>query len=387
MFRSLMSWDNNRGPWGQRPRSGGGNGGGTQRPPELDEFLRTAQERFRRSMGGGSGGSGGDGSSVLGLAAVAGVVLWLASGFYIVAPDEQGVVLRFGKYVATTNPGPNYHLPYPIETVLRPKVTRENIEEIGFRTAAAQNSRVLQTIGRTNGGQALDVGRESLMLTGDENIVDVDFTVRWKVADPRAFLFNVDQPSETIKSLAESAMREVVGTHPIDDALTANRAQIQQAARERMQAAVDLYRMGVMITAVELQQVNPPEQVIDAFRDVQAARADAEKMQNEALGYANDILPRARGQVAQVIQQAEGYKSARVAEAKGLAERFTTQVDAYQRSREVNAKRLYLETMEEVLRDSRKVVLTGEAGRGILPYLPLATPAAPRASTPQPTQN
>lgn len=382
---NVFSWDHKggKGPWGS------GNGGGNNRrpnqgsnkpQPDLDDMLRSAQEHFRRHMGGGNGGRGGNsggasggpsGFSGLGFILIIVGILWLASGFYIVDQSEEGVVLRFGKYTQTTTPGLNYRLPWPFETVLTPEVERENRVEIGFREATMVNglSRFPNTRGGDMARSVLD--NESLMLTGDENIVDLNFTVRWKINSAEDFLFNVAKPETTIKDVSESAMREIIGKRPIDDALTANKAEIELAARDLIQSILDEYGAGVQVNAVELQQVNPPQQVIDAFKDVQAARADAEKAQNEAIGYANDILPKARGQAAQMLQEAEAYKESRVLQAKGQADRFSKQLVEYNKAKDITRQRMYLETMEEVLGKANVVVMGKQTNQNVLPYLPL----------------
>ena len=209
------------------------------------------------------------------------------------------------------------------------------------------------------------------MCIRDRNIVDLNFTVRWRIGIPENYLFKVSDPDSALKNIAESAMREVIGKHPIDAALTESRAMIQEEVRELIQSVADSYEMGVLISGIELQQVNPPKSVIEAFRDVQAARADKERTQNEAIGYANDILPRARGEAAQILQEAEGYKSARVSEAEGDAARFNAQLKEYRGAKEVTKERLYLETMQDVMKDTQKVVITGGASGNVLPYLPL----------------
>ena len=341
----------NRGPWGQGPRGGGGG-----QPPNLEELLRRGQDRFRGMLPGGAdwGGRG----VLAGIAVL--VVLWLASGFYRVEPDEQGVVLRFGKFTTTTQPGLNYHLPYPIETVLTPRVTTVNRVDVGF---------VAQAPGRSLASR--DINEESLMLTGDENIVDIDFTVFWVVKDPTQFLFATQNPEATVKAVAESAMREIVGKTPIQSALTEGRAAIEQATQKLMQEVLDSYGTGVLIRQVQMQKVDPPAAVIDAFRDVQAARADLERSRNEAEAYANDIIPRARGEAEQMIQQSEAYKQEVVARSQGEAARFTSVYGEYARAKDVTSERLYLETMEQVLKDMNKVVVDDKAGNGVVPYMPL----------------
>jgi membrane protease subunit HflK len=377
---TIFSWDNKngKGPWGSSGNNRG-NGPRQNAPADVDDVLRQAQDRLNRMMGGGGGyGGGGGGTGLSGkgwsLIAIGVGVLWLASGFYLVAPAEVGVVKTFGQYSRMSSPGPNYHLPWPIESVIKPNIAQENMLQIGFRGqgSASPFGRVEYTQGAVR-----DVPEESLMLTGDENIVDLDFTVRWQINDPEKFLFRVASPQATLFSLAESAMREEVGKRKIDEVLTERREEIQSNVRTLLQRVADNYELGVQINGVELQLVNPPIQVIDAFRDVQAARADAETLRNEAQGYANDRLPRARGEVAKILQQAEAYREAKVAEAQGKADRFTSQLSEYRNAKDVTAQRLYLETMEEVLGTARTVVMGQEGGKNILPYLPLGSDKTP----------
>jgi len=379
----VFAWDNGKGPWGdvKKPASGRGTRGnagrkpvgvqprkGAQNQPDLEDLLQQMQDKIQRLGGGGGRGGNGGGNTKLPMYMIgAAVLIWLASGFYIVKPDQEGVVTRFGAYARTTSEGLHYHLPSPIEEVVKPQVTRENIVGVGYR-GAVTNRFGVSTSSNTS---VRDVPAESLMLTGDENILDLDFSVRWKIADARSFLFNVKDIPDTIKNVAESAMREVIGQRPIDDALAGNKQEVQDAAQALIQSVLDSYGAGVLITGVELQEVNPPKAVIDAFRDIQAARADAERAVNEAKGYANDIIPRARGEVAQIMQNAEAYKGARVAEAQGAANRFEAQLAEYRKAKNVTKQRLYIETMQKVLAGTSKVVVTGEGGKGIVPYLPL----------------
>src|SRR5262252_8688680 len=289
-----MPWSNQGGgPWG----SGGGGkgpwGSGQQpsgpTPPDLEEFLRRGQDKLRNVLPGGN--LGGKGLSLILLAAV---FIWGFSGFFRVDPDELGVVLRFGKYVRDAKPGLNYHLPYPIESVLTPKVTRVNRIDIGM----------VLTADLRRGTTMRNVPEESLMLTGDENIVDVDFSVFWLVKPNGAsdYLFNIQNPEGTVKAVAESAMREVIGRSQIQPILTGARQTIESQVQDLMQKTLDHYGAGIEITQVQLQKVDPPAQVIDAFREVQAARIDAERAQNEAQTYANRVVPEARGRVAQITQ-------------------------------------------------------------------------------------
>jgi len=360
-----------QGPWGGPPRG--------PRPPNLEDLLKGGQDRFRKIFPGGFGGARG----VI-LVALAVVAVWLWTGFYRVQPDEQGVVLRFGAYNRTTGPGLNYHLPPPIETVFTPKVTFVNRIEIGYQSAAVPV--------RTGGPR--QVPEEALMLTGDENIVDINFTVFWLIKDAKAYLFNIRNPETTVKAAAESAMREVIGETPIASALAEGRGKVEQDTRDLLQRILDSYGAGIHITQVQLQKVDPPGPVIDAFRDVQRARADQERLRNEAEGYRNSLIPRARGQAEQIIQQAEAYKQEVVARSEGDAKRFTSVQEAYEGAKDVTERRLYLETMEEVLKNTNKVIIDRSAsGTGVLPYLPLpalkpspskqgTTPAATPAPSP-----
>ncbi|MFN7000518.1 MAG: FtsH protease activity modulator HflK, partial [Elioraea tepidiphila] len=339
-----MPWTNNSGgggPWGGGGRSGGpwggggGGGPGLPQPPNIDELLRKGQDFVRRFLPRGFGG--GKGIAIVGAILVG---VWLLSGFYRVQPDEQGVVLRFGAFNRTTPPGLNYALPYPIESVTTPRVTRINRIDVGFRSQV-EGTRPIPT---------RDVPEESLMLTGDENIIDIDFAVFWRIRDAGEFLFNIRNPEQTVKSAAESVMREVIGRTPIQPALTEARAQIEQSVREGTQAMLDQYRAGIELAQVQLQKVDPPAAVIDAFRDVQRANADRERLRNEAEAFRNDIIPRARGEAERFVQEAQGDREGRVARARGEAERFTQILAAYSQARDVTRQRLYLETMEEILK-------------------------------------
>jgi modulator of FtsH protease HflK len=376
-----MFWQSQGGgPWGSGPRGGGpwgGNRGGgpTPRgrgpqPPDFEELLRRSQDRFRRVLPGGFGTGTG-----IAIVAIAIVVIWLASGFYRVLPDEVGVVLRFGAYNRTTQPGLNYHLPAPIESVLRPSVTRVNRTEIGYRNAE----------GPTRGPATRQVPEEALMLTGDENIVDVNFAVFWVVKDARSYLFNIRGPEATVKSAAESAMREVVGETPIAQALSEGRGKIETDTQGLLQGILNVYGAGIEVTQLQLLKVDPPAPVIDAFRDVQRALADRERLRNEAESYRNDIIPRARGDAVRIKQEADAYRQEIIARAQGDADRFLSVYNAFKVSQDVTVQRLYLETMEEILKNSNKVIIdrAAEGGTGVLPYLPLpALGSHGTASTP-----
>ena len=350
-----------KGPWGQGPQSPG------PTPPDLEELLRRSQDKLKSVLPGGS--LGGRGILLIVLAAM---VIWGFSGFFRVEPDELGVVLRFGKYTRDAKPGLNYHLPYPVETVLTPKVTRVNRIDIGMRLIEDP---------RRSGTQLRDIPEESLMLTGDENIVDVDVSVFWLVKSGGAgeYLFNIQNPEGTVKAVAESAMREVIGRSEIQPILTGARQTIETAVHDLMQKVLDSYQAGVQVTQVQMQKVDPPAQVIDAFRDVQAARADLERAQNEAQTYANRVVPEARGKAAQIQQSAEAYREQTVAEAKGQAARFSQVYEQYKKAPAVTRQRIYLETMERVFGGTDKILLDsagggsgsgGNAG-GVVPILPL----------------
>ncbi|MDA9073284.1 FtsH protease activity modulator HflK [Pelagibacteraceae bacterium] len=351
----------NQSPWGAPPSGGSGSnngdGSGTrQQPPSLDDIIKNLQKTFNRFSGGKSGGSK---PIITGLIIVLG--LYIASGLYRVLPDEQGVVLRFGKFVNMTQPGLHYHLPSPFERVLTPKVTKVNRVDVGFRPAS--------DTGRSTG--VGNVPEESLMLTGDENIVDINYSVFWVIKDAGKFLFNIQSPVETVKATSETAMREVIAKNNIQTILTEGRASIEIEVQDITQKILDEYGSGIQITQVQTQQADPPAQVIDAFRDVQAARADRERSKNEAEGYANDVIPRARGEAEQVLQQAEAYKKEVVAKAEGEASRFLAIYNEYKNAKQVTQERMYLETMEKVLADIDKVIIDKNASSGVVPYLPL----------------
>jgi membrane protease subunit HflK len=321
------------------------------------------------------------GSKGFALIALAAIALWGLSGFFRVEPDELGVVLRFGKEVREVQPGLNYHLPYPIETALTPKALRVNKIDIGMR---------IVDDARRGGAVTRDVPEESLMLTGDENIVDVDFAVLWKVQPSGVgkYLFNIQNPSGTVKAVAESAMREVIGRSDIEPILTGARQTIETAVHDLVQKTLDQYGAGIVVQQIQLQKVDPPQQVIDAFRDVQAARADLERSINEAQTYANTVVPEAKGRVAQIQQAAEAYRSQTVAEATGQTSRFDQIYEQYKKAPEVTRERMYLETMERVLGGSDKVIVDqGAGGTGVVPYLPLnELGKQPAPQTPQPRQ-
>ena len=362
------------GPWGNpppRPPGGGGGGGGpTGRGPDLDDVIRRAQDAVRRFLP--SGGAGGKGITLLGLILV---VIWAGSGFYRVQPDELGVVMRFGAFNRTAPPGLNYAVPWPVETVTTPRVTRINRVDVGFRSPADA----------VPGGRtvpARDVLAESLMLTGDENIVDIDFAVFWRIRDAGDFLFNIRNAEETVKSAAESVMREIIGRTQIQAALTEARAQIEQDVRRGTQAILDQYRAGIEITQAQMQKVDPPAAVVDAFRDVQRANADRETARNQAESFRNDIIPRARGEAERMMAEAQGFRDSQVARARGEAGRFAAVLAAYSQAQDVTTRRIYLETMEEILRRS-PMILVDDRLQGLTPFLQLdGSRPAPRPVPP-----
>ena len=354
-------------PWGTPPGGGNGSGKGPT-PPDIDAIIRDIQNKINKFLPGGSKSGG----KPIGLILIILVFVWLASGLYRVGPDEQGVVLRFGKFIKTTQPGLHYHIPLPIETVETPKVTKVNRIDIGFRSE--------RDSGFSTGGGVADVPQESLMLTGDENIVNIDFSVFWVIKDAGKFLFQIQDPEGTVKAAAETAMREVIAKSEIQPVLTEGRAKIEVETQEIIQSILDEYNSGIQITQVQTQKADPPDQVIDAFRDVQAARADMERSKNEAEAYANDVIPRARGEAAKIMQAAEAYKQKVVAASEGEASRFLSIFNEYDKAKEVTQERMYLETMEKVLADIDKVIIEKGAGSGVVPYLPLPELGKKKAS-------
>ncbi|MBF9233554.1 FtsH protease activity modulator HflK [Microvirga alba] len=360
-----MPWSNQSGgggPWGQRGGSGGGkspwgSGGpqGNGTPPDLEDILRRGQDRLKDFIPGGSMGGKGVLILILGVIAV-----WLLTGFYTVRPNEVGINMIFGKYTHTSGEGLRYNLPYPIGRVLKPNVTEQQRIEIGYRSVG--------------GGQARsrDMLEESLMLTGDENIVDIDYDVVWQVNAARAqdFVFNLQNPQGTIKSVAESAMREVIGRRNIQAILTTEQASVVQEVRQIMQQTLDSYGAGALINVVQLQAVQPPAEVRQAFVDVNAAQQDAVRVQNEAETFASRIVPEARGDAARTVQQAEGYREQSVADATGQAARFKSIYEEYRKAPAIIRERIFLETMERVLGGVDKVIID-QKGQGVVPFLPL----------------
>ncbi|HVM79074.1 MAG TPA: FtsH protease activity modulator HflK [Stellaceae bacterium] len=358
-------WGGGPSPWGRPPQGG----------PNVEDIIRKSQERLRGMLPGGFGGS-----PAIILIVVAVAVIWLISGVYRVQPDEVGVVLRFGGFNRLANPGLNYHLPWPIESVEKPQVTRVNRTDVGYRPGLQRTA-----------GRAQQVPEEALMLTGDENIVDINFFVLWRIKDAKAYLFNNAEPEQAVKAAAESAMREVIGRTDIAKALAPGRGPIEADAQKLMQEILDSYQSGIEVSELRLDKVDPPPQVIDAFRDVQSAKIDYTQKQNVAEAYQNDVVPRAQGQAAQLVQEAEAYKAQVVRQAQGDAQRFISVLDAYKKAPDITTRRLYIETIQDVLKNANKIILErGASGSGVVPYLPLpeirrgggAPAPGPRASAP-----
>lgn len=342
-----MSWDWEKLQDKQRKRE-------PVRPPDLGD-MGEKLKRFGnfRLPGGGK------------LLALLLLVLWLGSGYYSVQPDEIGVVQRFGAFERLSDPGPHLHLPFPIESVIIPKVTQVRRTEVGFRSVSRG--------GQMLPGQFRTVPDESLMLTGDENIVDVQFIVQYQIKDPVGFLFNVAEQTETVKNVAEAAMREVIGNNKIDSALTQGKLEIQNETQALMQDILDHYQSGVAVVAVQMQDVHPPREVVDAFKDVASAREDKSRIINESEAYRNDILPKARGQAAAILNAAEADKQSRVLAAQGGAAEFKKVLDAYRQAKDVTRKRMYLQTMERILSNPavETIVLPEKSAGHVLPLLNL----------------
>jgi membrane protease subunit HflK len=345
--------------WGRR--GGGGGGGGNQGPPDLDELWRNFNQRlagiFGRRGGGTSGGGeppnlrqlGGGFGLLVGLI----LIVWLASGFYIVDESQRGVVLTFGKYSETTRPGLRWRVPYPVQSVEVVNVSQVRTIEVGYRNNV--KSKVL---------------REALMLTDDENIVDIQFAVQYTVKDPEDFLFNVRRPEQVVMQVAESATREIVGKSSMDFVLYEGREQIAAAAQKLMQDILDRYRTGVSISRVTMQNAQPPEQVQAAFDDAVKAKQDLERQKNEGQAYYNDVVPKARGTASRLIEEANGYRQRVVANAEGEAARFRSVLAEYAKAPAVTRERLYLETMQQIMSSTSKVMIDARGGGNLL-MLPL----------------
>lgn len=359
-----MTWSkgSGKGPWGSRPTgntpgTGGSGGPPRETPPDFDDFFRKSQESLRHLLN----GSGGSGKGPILLLALGVLALWAASGFYRVDADEQGVVMRFGQYHRIAQPGLNYHLPYPIETVYTPPVTNINREQVGFRLSGDVFSRAGRSI----------IPEESLMLTGDKNIVSAQFEVQWRIKDAEKFLFNVRDPQIMVKPVAETSMREIMGKTPLSLALSDSRQLIAEDTKQLMQSILDEYQSGIEIYEVNLLAVDAPEPVVDAFIDVLAAQQEKETLRNQAMRYRDGILPVAQGQVEKMIKDAQAYKGAVVSKAHGDSERFISVYNEYKDAKDVTRRRIYMETMEDVLSGMPKVIMSEGSSQKTVPYLPL----------------
>lgn len=351
-----------RGPWGQGPQGGGGGGGAG---PDLEELLRRGQDRFRQARrGGGSGGVGGGrgpsfgnmGAGGLLIFALIGLVAWLGTGVVIIAPAEEGVITRFGGYDRTLGPGFHLHMPWPIEAHYTPDVAQVRQVDIGFVDLGNERKR--------------DIPADSRMLTGDGNIVDVDYSVLWVISNSASYLFNIQDPEGTVRAVAESAMREVAGRSSLGQ-MREDRTRVEVEVEEIIQIVLSEYRAGIEIRAVNMHESDPPQEVLDAFRDVEAAQQDRERARNEAEAYTNQIVPRAQGEADRIIQDAEAYRERTIAEADGEAQRFVAILEEYENAPTLTRQRLYYETMQEVLGGTDMIIVDQNASGGIVPYLPL----------------
>lgn len=368
-----------RGPWGQGPQGGGGGGGGSQ-PPDLEELIRKSQERLKNVLPGGGGNIGAKG---IGLIVVLGIIVYALTGFYTVNQNEVGVNTVFGRHVDNAGPGLRWNPPAPFGAVFKVPVTDVRRTEVGYRSG-----------GGPRGGNR-EVLEESLMLTGDNNIVDIDLEVQWDVnpAQVANFVFQLQNPEGTVKAVAESALREAIGRRDIQNILTTEQSAIATEVRQIMQRVLDDYRAGVNIRVVQLLSALPPAQVRGAFLDVNAAQQDQNRVQNEARTYANQVVPEARGRASQILQEAEAYRDRVVAEANGQASRFNQVFEEYRHAPDVTRERMFLETMERILGSTDKIIID-QRGAGPVPLLPLdqilrrtpqpqGSPAAPNATAPR----
>lgn len=355
-----MGWGNDNGkgqnPWGSVPPGGGRGGGSGGPPPEYDDIIGKFQENLGKMIPGFLKGRG-LGSIFLALVFLS----WAYTSVFQVAPAEQGVVLRFGEWVRTEPQGLHF-APFPIERAIVLNVEEVTKTDIGFRSQESQQRRI----------SIAELLGESLMLTGDENIVNISFSVFWKINNAKNYLFNIEPPqSITVKEVAESVMREIIGKTEFQSAMTQDRGPIQDEAKAKLQEVLDFYGAGILITQIQLEKVVPPAEVNEAFLDVQAAVANSESYQNEATAYANSIVPVARGNAVRMIQEAEAYKEQVIARATGEASRFLAVYEEYSKAKDVTKRRIYLETMEEILTGMTKVIIDEGAGTGVIPYLPL----------------
>ena len=347
--------NNDNNPW----ESGGNNpwGGGSSGNKDLEDSIKKAKEKFGKFKIGGPRN--------ISILIIVAVIIWLATGFYRVEPDEQGIELLFGKWnQVTTEPGLHYFFPTPFGKTMTPKVESIRKINVGYRSASE--------LGFSSNSSDRNVLEESLMLTGDQNIVDVNFTVLYKIKDAGKFLFKLRNPETTVKDMSESVMREIVGQRDLEFLLTGGRQEVEQVVRSDLQDILDEYESGILVQSIQLQSVNPPALVIDAFDEVQRARQDKEKLVNEANSYLNKIVPNARGDAAKLVQEATAYKEQVIKQAEGVAQNFIDVYNSYKTTKYVTRQRIYLETLTEVLEGPNKIILdsTGE-GQGVVPYLPI----------------
>lgn len=372
------------GPWGPYKGNKGNNNPDQKKPnndqpkkdPEIDELLKRSQDFVRKIFNSDdqkndfwqkkpnnpqSNSPWQNTKSLIGITILGLVVLWLSFGIYKVNSDENAIVLYFGKFHSIATPGLNYYIPKPFGQVIKKSVTAVNSEDFSYNASRGKKASLSK-----------DLNSETLMLTGDENIVDIDFQVQWQISDIEDFVFNISEPNLTVRKAAESAMREVIARTPIVSALSDGKRQIEQDAKILLQEILDSYHSGVKVILVQMRRVDPPKQVIDAFRDVQTAKADKEREINQAQSYSNDIIPRARGEAAQILQQAEAYRSEVVANSEGQASRFIALYNQYSKAKNPTKKRIYLETMQKIYSNSNKIIIDKDAARSlVLPYSPI----------------
>ncbi len=370
MFKKIFI---NQGPWGSWDDNNKKNNNPKKNKPEpdMDDFLKKGEEFVKKVLNEAFGGGNKNNNkitkmpngkiqkSLFGIIILVLILLWLSTGFYKVEPDEEAVVLYFGKFHSTSTSGLNYRIPYPIGNIIKLSVTNVNTEEFGFTSNNLRYSN-------------RNLEAESLMLTGDENIVDIEFQVQWQIYDIKNFVFNISDQIDTIRKSSESAMREIIARTPIADALAEGKKRIEDQAKQLLQEILDSYNSGVRIALVQLRRVDPPSQVIDAYRDVQTARANNREVINQAESYANDIIPRAKGKAAKMIQEAEAYRQEVIAKAEGEIGRFLEVYNQYSKAKRVTRDRIYLETMEKIYSDINKIIIDSNSSKsGVIPYLPI----------------
>ncbi len=356
-----MSWNGNRGGgWSEKKGNEQGRNPWTGSPggqdSNIEDFVRFLQGRMGFSSGGGNG------FRILTVLFVIGFIIWFLTGFYTIGPAQQGIVLRFGKFVEITQPGINYHLPYPVEQVIKVNVTQQNQINIGFSSSLNSN--------RT-GTTSRNIPAESIMLTGDENIVDIEFSIIWQIVNAPDYLFNLKNQNDVIRAISESAVREVVARTPVQDIITTQRDIVTQQVTTEIQKTLDAYGSGVLVTQLVLQRADPPAEVISAVRDVQSAQADQERLRNEGEAYRNRKLNQAEGQARRTRENADAYREERIMIADGESKRFRALIEQYQKNPELVRSRMYLETMEQVLSGMDKIILDQNVNSGVVPYLPL----------------